>query len=64
MFPSSKVDSSTSHRSVGISNQKVGKRITEISDVRAAIKEKVDEVDRALYFGKIQNIFEQKSGSS
>ncbi|KAK6921366.1 Protein kinase domain, partial [Dillenia turbinata] len=46
-------------------DKKEGKKKAESSDVRAAIKEQVDEVGRALYFGKSQgDNSEQKSISS
>ncbi|KAJ7970212.1 Protein kinase, putative, expressed [Quillaja saponaria] len=40
-------------------DKKEGKRKEETTDVRAAIKEQVDEVGRALYFGKSQVSFDQ-----
>lgn len=55
VLPFSKADASTSYDSnVGIDEKSDIKRKTEINDVRAAIKEQVDEVGRALYFGKTQ----------
>lgn len=55
VFPFPKGDVSTSYdHDIGSTDRKEGKRKTEVSDVRAAIKEQVDEVGRALYFGKTQ----------
>ncbi|CAN4087836.1 unnamed protein product [Withania somnifera] len=54
-FPFSKGDVSTSYdHDIGSTDGKEGKRKTAVSDVRAAIKEQVDEVGRALYLGKTQ----------
>ena len=60
VFPFSKGDVSTSYDS----DKKDGKRKAEMSDIRAAIKEQVDEVGRALYFGKSQGSSELKTISS
>ncbi|KAJ7970211.1 Kinase family protein [Quillaja saponaria] len=54
VFPFSKGDMSTSYENVTDFDKKEGKRKEEMSDVRAAGKEQVDEVGRALYFGKSQ----------
>ncbi|KAM3319468.1 putative protein isoform X1 [Capsicum chacoense] len=55
VFPFSKGDVSTSYdHDIGSTDRKEGKRKTEVGDVRAAIKEQVDEVGRALYLGKTQ----------
>lgn len=55
VFPFSKGDVSTSYdHDIGGIDRKEGKRKTEVSDVRTAIKEQVDEVGRALYLGKTQ----------
>lgn len=66
VFPFSKEEMSTSYDSnIGSSDEKrEGKRKTEVSDIRAAIKEQVDEVGRALFFGKSQGSSEQKNISS
>ncbi|CAL5442544.1 unnamed protein product [Camellia sinensis] len=64
VFPLSKPDASTSFECAAIGDQKEGKRRAEISDIRAAIKEQVDEVGRALFFGKTQESSEQKNVSS
>ncbi|KAG6401992.1 hypothetical protein SASPL_138860 [Salvia splendens] len=54
VFPSSRGDTSTSYDSAiaGIDKQE-GKRKAEVNNVRA-VKEQVDEVGRALFFGKNQ----------
>ncbi|KAK4427005.1 putative serine/threonine-protein kinase dyrk2 [Sesamum alatum] len=55
VFPFSVGDTSTSYDSAAaIIDKKEGKRKTEFNDIRAAIKNQVDEVGRALYFGKTQ----------
>ncbi|KAJ8537093.1 hypothetical protein K7X08_035494 [Anisodus acutangulus] len=55
VFPFSKGAVSTScDHDIGSTDRKEGKLKTEVSDVRAAIKEQVDEVGRALYLGKTQ----------
>lgn len=64
VFPFSEGDVSTSYDIVTGSDKKEGRRKSEISDVRTAIKEQVDEVGRALYFGKSQGGSEQKTISS
>ncbi|KAA8541416.1 hypothetical protein F0562_025379 [Nyssa sinensis] len=65
VFPFSKGDASTSYDiAVGAGGKKEGKKKTEISDSRAAINEQVDEVGRAMYFGKAQGCYEQKNISS
>uniref|UniRef100_A0A5B7BXV7 Putative ATP-binding protein n=1 Tax=Davidia involucrata TaxID=16924 RepID=A0A5B7BXV7_DAVIN len=65
VFPFSKGDASSSYDSaVGTGDKKEGKKKAEISDNRAAIKEQVDEVGRALYFGKAQGCYEQKNINS
>ncbi|CAN8239656.1 unnamed protein product [Cochlearia groenlandica] len=46
------------------SEKRDGKKKTEISDVRAAIKEQESEVARALFFGKSQFTFDDKNISS
>lgn len=61
VFSSSKVDVSNSQDSNGGSNKKEGKKKAEINDSRLAMKEQVDEVGRALYFGKSQGSVDQKN---
>ena len=61
VFPFSKGDVSTSYNGSTYLNKKEEKRREEISGVRAAIKEQVDEVGRALYLGKLQGSSEQKN---
>nr|XP_016478073.1 PREDICTED: uncharacterized protein LOC107799464 [Nicotiana tabacum] len=57
VFPFPKGDVSTSYdHDISSTDKKEGKRKTEVSDVRAAIKEQVDEVGRALFLGKTQGI--------
>ncbi|XP_059647171.1 uncharacterized protein LOC132293636 isoform X2 [Cornus florida] len=65
VFPFSEGDASTSYDlALGTGNKKEGKKKAEISDIRSAIKEQVDQVGRALYFGKTQGSYEQKTISS
>ena len=64
VFPFSKGDVSTSYDNVAGSEKKDGKRKAEMGGIRAAIKEQVDEVGRALYFGKSQGSSELKTISS
>ncbi|KAL3642273.1 hypothetical protein CASFOL_013088 [Castilleja foliolosa] len=52
VFPFSIGDASTSYDSAVV--DKDGKKNTEFNEIRAAIKEQVDEVGRALLFGKTQ----------
>ncbi|CAI9767397.1 unnamed protein product [Fraxinus pennsylvanica] len=55
VFPFSKGDTSVCYDSApSIGGKKEGKRKTELSDIRTVIKAQVDEVGRALYFGKTQ----------
>lgn len=55
ILPFSKGDTSTSYDgTVTIGDKREIKRKTEVNDIRAAIKEQVDEVGRSLYFGKAQ----------
>ncbi|KAE9467043.1 hypothetical protein C3L33_01039, partial [Rhododendron williamsianum] len=60
VFPFSKLEASTNYKSASVVDQKEVKRRTEIGEIRAAIKEQVDEVGRALYFGKPQLGSEEK----
>ncbi|KAI4352054.1 hypothetical protein L6164_006340 [Bauhinia variegata] len=64
VFPFSKGDVSTTFDAATYSDKKEEKRRGEISDIRAAIKEQVDEVGRGLYLGKLQGSSELKSISS
>ncbi|XP_010245095.1 PREDICTED: uncharacterized protein LOC104588662 isoform X2 [Nelumbo nucifera] len=61
VFPFSKGDALTSYDNVLCSgdNKKEGKRKIESNDVRAALKEQVDEVGRSIFFGKSQGSAEQ-----
>ncbi|XP_042041815.1 uncharacterized protein LOC121787206 isoform X1 [Salvia splendens] len=53
VFPSSSGDTSTSYdRAIAVVDQQEGKRKAGVNNIRAAIKEQVDEVGRALFFGK------------
>ncbi|KAL6583694.1 hypothetical protein OROMI_002983 [Orobanche minor] len=55
VFPFCKGDTSTSYdNTVAVCDKKDGKKKAELNDIRAAIKEQVDEVGRAFLFGKIQ----------
>ncbi|XP_050122362.1 uncharacterized protein LOC126599928 isoform X1 [Malus sylvestris] len=64
VFPFSKGDVSTSYDSAPGSDKKEGKRKTELADIRATVKEQVDEVGRALYLSQSQGISEQKTISN
>lgn len=61
LFPFSMGDVSTSYDNAVVVDKKEGKKKSEMSDIRAAIKDQVDEVGRALYFGKSQGVPEQKT---
>ncbi|KAI9087383.1 hypothetical protein K1719_030703 [Acacia pycnantha] len=61
VFPFSKGDVSSSCDNAPYTDKKEGKRRSEISDIRASIKEQVDEVGRAVYLGKSQGSSEQKT---
>ncbi|KAL7138787.1 hypothetical protein ABFS83_09G006000 [Erythranthe nasuta] len=55
VFPFSVGDTCTSYDSaVAVVDKKEGKKNAETNNIRAAIKEQVDEVGRALFFGKTQ----------
>ncbi|CAK7327934.1 unnamed protein product [Dovyalis caffra] len=60
VLPFPKGDVSTSYDTTN-SNKRDGKKKADTSDVRAAIKEQVDEVGRTLFFGKSQGSTEQKN---
>ena len=64
VFPFSKGDFSTGNDSGSGSDKKEGKKKAEVTDIRVAIKEQVDEVGRALYLGKSQGSSEQNTISS
>ncbi|XP_047327187.1 uncharacterized protein LOC124930862 isoform X2 [Impatiens glandulifera] len=53
VFPSPDVEASTSYITDNVGDKREVKRKTEFTDIKAAIKAEVDEVGRALYFGKI-----------
>ncbi|KAB2041281.1 hypothetical protein ES319_D02G137400v1 [Gossypium barbadense] len=61
VFPFPKGDLSIGYNAASASDKREGKKIADALDVRAAIKEQVDEVGRALFFGKSQGNAEQKS---
>ncbi|KAF8378847.1 hypothetical protein HHK36_030196 [Tetracentron sinense] len=63
VIPFPKGDPSTSYHSVlgSSDNKKEGKRKVETNDIRAAMKEQVDEVGRSLFFGKSQGSSGQKT---
>ncbi|KAK6153239.1 hypothetical protein DH2020_012878 [Rehmannia glutinosa] len=64
VFPFSEEDTSTSYDCAAtILDKKEGKRKTELNDIRAAIKDQVDEVGRALYFRKTQGAEPKDFGS-
>ncbi|KAG7020063.1 pom1 [Cucurbita argyrosperma subsp. argyrosperma] len=64
VFPFSKGDVSNSYDSTICSDKLDAKRQAEVNDIRATIKEQVDEVGRTLYFGRSQDNAEQKTLSS
>ncbi|KAM2167562.1 hypothetical protein COP2_040678 [Malus domestica] len=64
VFPFSKGDVLTSYDSASGSDKKEGKRKNELTDIRATIKEQVDEVGRALYLSQSQGSSEQKTISN
>lgn len=64
VFPFSKGDMPTSYDSASASDKKEGTRKAELTDIRATIKEQVDEVGRALYLSKSQGSSEQNTISS
>ncbi|KAJ4836046.1 hypothetical protein Tsubulata_047513 [Turnera subulata] len=61
VFPFPIGDVSTSYNMGTSSDKREGKKKADAGDVRAAIKEQVDDVGRALYFGKSQGNTELKS---
>ncbi|TYI18154.1 hypothetical protein ES332_A07G071500v1 [Gossypium tomentosum] len=60
VFPFPEGDVSIRYDAVNTSEKREGKQKACAPDVRAAIKEQVDEVGRALFFGKSQGAAEQK----
>lgn len=65
VFPFTKGETSNNYDIIIPHDKKEGKKKAEtINDVRVAIKDQVDEVGRALYFGKTQGGFDQKNISS
>ncbi|XP_042500475.1 uncharacterized protein LOC122078529 [Macadamia integrifolia] len=66
VFPFSRGDASTSYDSALASgdNRKEGTIKLETNDIKAAMKEQVDEVGRAIFFGKSSGISEQKNAYS
>ncbi|CAH8312062.1 unnamed protein product [Eruca vesicaria subsp. sativa] len=64
LFGSSRGDASTSYSLATSFDKGEGKKKTDVSDVRAVIKEQESEVARALFFGKTQSTFDDKNISS
>ncbi|XWS37527.1 hypothetical protein CRYUN_Cryun19dG0050800 [Craigia yunnanensis] len=60
VFPFPKGDLSISYDPASASDKREGKKKADALDVREAIKEQVDKVGRALFFGKSQGSAEQK----
>ncbi|KAL3824932.1 hypothetical protein ACJIZ3_020961 [Penstemon smallii] len=55
LFPFSRGDTSTGYDSAfAVIDKKEGRKNAEFNEIRAAIKDQVDEVGRALYFAKTQ----------
>ncbi|EPS65392.1 hypothetical protein M569_09384, partial [Genlisea aurea] len=55
VFPFSRDDTSTSYSyASSLLDKKDGKKKSGLDEIRAAIKEEVDEVGRSLFFGKVQ----------
>ena len=61
VFPFPKGDVLTSYGITSSSDKRDGKKKADTSDVRAAIKEQVDEVGRTLFIGKSQGSTEQNN---
>ncbi|KAE8681527.1 hypothetical protein F3Y22_tig00111330pilonHSYRG01276 [Hibiscus syriacus] len=59
-FPFPNGDVSIGNNAASASDKRGGKQKADVLDARAAIKEQVDEVGRALFFGKSQVSAEQK----
>ncbi|XP_065851081.1 uncharacterized protein [Euphorbia lathyris] len=64
VFPFAKGVVSTGYDTNAGLDKREGKKKTDMADVRVAIKEQVDEVGRALYYGKSQGSSEQRNLSS
>lgn len=64
VLPFPKGDVSTSYDIAAVSDKKEGNKNTVTADLRAAIKQQVDDVGRALYFGKSHDNSDQKNMSS
>ncbi|CAI0400221.1 unnamed protein product [Linum tenue] len=65
VLPFSKLDESTSYEpTANTSDKKEGKKKADTADVRASIKEQVDEIGRALYLGKSHASAEPKKFST
>ena len=64
LFGSSRGGASTSYNLATSLDKREGKKKTDTSDVREAIKQQESEVARALFFGKTQSTFDDKSISS
>ncbi|XP_022739061.1 uncharacterized protein LOC111291495 isoform X2 [Durio zibethinus] len=60
VFPFPKGDVSICYDAATASDKREGKKKADAPDVRVAIKEQVDEVGRALFFGKSQASADQK----
>ncbi|XVF53733.1 hypothetical protein PTKIN_Ptkin05aG0122500 [Pterospermum kingtungense] len=63
VFPFPKGDVSISYDLATASDKRKGKKKADALDFRAAIKEQVDEVGRALFFGKSQGSAEKKGSN-
>ncbi|RID55035.1 hypothetical protein BRARA_G02317 [Brassica rapa] len=64
LFGSSRGGASTSYNLATSLDKREGKKKTDTSDVREAIKQQESEVARALFFGKTQSTFDDKNISS
>ncbi|KAM7471049.1 hypothetical protein LguiA_009232 [Lonicera macranthoides] len=61
VFPFNKGDVSTSYDgATGVDDKKEGKKNAEMNDIKAAIKQQVDDVGRTLYFRKAQGSTDPK----
>ncbi|GAB2293218.1 hypothetical protein Dimus_027426 [Dionaea muscipula] len=61
VFPFPKMDVPAYDNSVCITDKKEGKRKIEAADIRATIKEQVDEVGRSLYLSKLHGLCNENS---
>lgn len=64
VIPFSMGEVATTYDNISGSDKKEGKKKTDANDIRAAIKEQVDDLGRALYLAKSEETFEQKTISS